>query len=242
MEKKELLDKILDEYRKAYNEIVAGTLKAIPTKSGLTKSTFHVVKTRNWGVASETTRNDGREGDTTTPYRLGKLASHNLFTAEDFKNYNGEESLHNLIGYNNSDAKYIMIYLYDRVMKNVAKENINPEGIEEKVIREEGAKKIVEVNRYERDPALRDEVLKKTKNHNCEVCGFDFETVYGSIGKGFIHVHHKIPLYKIGESYQADVDKDFALVCPNCHAMLHRNREYPLSIENLREIIDERKS
>ena len=30
----------------------------------------------------------------------------------------------------------------------------------------------------------------------CEVpgCGFDFETRYGRIGRGFAHVHHKIPL------------------------------------------------
>ena len=48
---------------------------------------------------------------------------------------------------------------------------------------------------------------------------------------------HRMPLYKIGKSYHPNTDTDFALVCPNCHAMLHRNREEPLLPEDLRGII-----
>lgn len=45
---------------------------------------------------------------------------------------------------------------------------------------------------------------------------------YGSLGKGFIHVHHKIPLSEIGDEYEVDYVNDLIPVCPNCHAMLHR--------------------
>ena len=53
-------------------------------------------------------------------------------------------------------------------------------------------------------------------------CGFDFEKLYGDIGKGFIHVHHLTQLSDIGQGYEVDPIKDLRPVCPNCHAMLHQ--------------------
>ena len=85
----------------------------------------------------------------------------------------------------------------------------------------EGAKKSVTVNVYERD----DDARKKCIAHygyRCKVCGFDFVSVYGDIGKGFIHVHHLTPLADIKKEYVVDPTKDLVPVCPNCHAMLHR--------------------
>ena len=54
------------------------------------------------------------------------------------------------------------------------------------------------------------------------VRGIDFEKAYGDIGKGFIHVHHLIPLHSIGKEYVVDYKKDLIPVCPNCHSMIHR--------------------
>ena len=63
--------------------------------------------------------------------------------------------------------------------------------------------------------------------------GFDFGEVYGELGEGFIHVHHLLDLSTIGEEYEVDPIKDLHPVCPNCHAMLHR--EVPaMSIKKLR--------
>lgn len=56
----------------------------------------------------------------------------------------------------------------------------------------------------------------------CSVCGFDFEKEYGELGKGFIHIHHIVPIARIGKEYKIDYEKDLIPVCPNCHAMLHR--------------------
>ncbi|MEV4882457.1 HNH endonuclease [Chitinophaga ginsengisegetis] len=67
----------------------------------------------------------------------------------------------------------------------------------------------------------------------CEVCGFDFYDSYGDIGKGFIECHHKTPLSKITASTKTSL-KDLALVCSNCHRMLHKDINV-LSIEGLRE-------
>jgi HNH endonuclease len=53
----------------------------------------------------------------------------------------------------------------------------------------------------------------------CECCEFDFVEAYGDLGDRFIECHHKIHL-KAGERI-TDL-KDLALVCSNCHRMLHR--------------------
>jgi 5-methylcytosine-specific restriction protein A len=70
------------------------------------------------------------------------------------------------------------------------------------------------------------------------VCGFDFEKSYGEIGKGFIHVHHKVDIATIGKSYQVDPINDLIPVCPNCHAMLHTEKP-AMDIETLRQIIQD---
>lgn len=55
----------------------------------------------------------------------------------------------------------------------------------------------------------------------CEVCGFDFVSKYGKIGEGFIEAHHKVELSKIEGEHEVR-PSDFAMVCSNCHSMLHR--------------------
>lgn len=95
----------------------------------------------------------------------------------------------------------------------------------------EGAKKQVRVNAYERDPKARKACLKH-HGFNCVVCGFNFQSRYGEIGKDFIHVHHLKPLALTDGAYELDPVIDLRPVCPNCHAMLHRG-ESVLSIEEL---------
>lgn len=55
----------------------------------------------------------------------------------------------------------------------------------------------------------------------CEVCGFDFQATYGSLGKGYAECHHVIPLAEVAAEAQTRLD-DLAIVCANCHRMLHR--------------------
>jgi len=99
----------------------------------------------------------------------------------------------------------------------------------------EGAKKIVTVNAYERNSRAR-KVCINYWGTVCSVCGFDFEKVYGKVGKGFIHVHHLIPVAKIGKTYQIDPISDLRPVCPNCHSMIHSHIP-TLTIDQLKELI-----
>lgn len=95
----------------------------------------------------------------------------------------------------------------------------------------EGARKTVRVNAFERDAKAR----KACINHygtSCVVCGFNFESTYGAVGNGFIHVHHLNPLALTDGEYELDPIVDLRPVCPNCHAMLHRPEKL-LSIKEL---------
>ena len=101
----------------------------------------------------------------------------------------------------------------------------------------EGALMTVKANKYERKQKARRECVAK-KGYRCLVCGKDFEEQYGSIGKGFIHVHHLTPISSIGKEYELIVDKDLAPVCPNCHYMLHR-KDPPYTIKELRDMLQD---
>ena len=94
----------------------------------------------------------------------------------------------------------------------------------------------------ERDPALvrkkKADVLRWRGRVRCEACSLDFAEAYGPLGEGFIECHHRMPL-ALGSVRKTTI-KDLALVCPNCHRMLHRAKE-PLSVEELRVIVEERR-
>lgn len=87
----------------------------------------------------------------------------------------------------------------------------------------EGHVKQVTVNVYERNAAAR---VKCIEHYGCScfVCGLDFESKYGIVGRGFIHVHHEVEISSVGKEYIVDPISDLKPVCPNCHAMLHRKR------------------
>ena len=84
------------------------------------------------------------------------------------------------------------------------------------------------VRHRKREAALRaakiTDALSRHGRLACEVpgCGFDFAQAYGSFGTGYAHVHHLQPLAS-REKPQHTRLSDLAIVCANCHAMIHRN-------------------
>ena len=97
----------------------------------------------------------------------------------------------------------------------------------------EGASRTVSINAYERNPKARVACILH-HGTTCVVCGFNFQHIYGEIGKGIIHVHHLIPLSEIKGTYELDPIKDLVPVCPNCHAIIHSTQP-SLTIEQLKE-------
>jgi hypothetical protein len=83
-------------------------------------------------------------------------------------------------------------------------------------------------------------VLKATGLLLCEACSFDFAAVYGKLGDGFAECHHRLPLAE----YDAEAPtrlEDLAIVCANCHRMLHRSRPM-MKVEELRSLILQRRA
>ena len=105
---------------------------------------------------------------------------------------------------------------------------------------DEGDCEQISTNRYERNPEARRKAIEY-HGVKCVVCGMDFEETYGELGRGFIHIHHIVPISSKGKT-KVDYQKDLVPVCPNCHAMLHRSiHGKVLSIKELKDILKKNK-
>ena len=147
-------------------------------------------------------------------------------------------------GFNENDLKKDIWNLFSNYLCEVP--NLQSAPVYDEIGAEEGAK--VLINHIQKEVALRDsqivkEAKRRAKEKNngiipCECCQFDFYVTYGNLGKDFIECHHK---KAISEGTRITFISDLAMVCPNCHRMLHRrkdNGEYH-SIESLKELINQ---
>jgi len=104
----------------------------------------------------------------------------------------------------------------------------------------EGARMRVEVNRYERSPVNRAACLSHF-GMVCQCCGFDFASFYGELGDGYIEVHHRVPVSRMGAGYIVDPVRDLVPLCGNCHPMVHRV-DPPMPVEELKKLLEGRRS
>lgn len=104
--------------------------------------------------------------------------------------------------------------------------------------RVEGKKVSYYVDKYERNVANRNQAVK-IHGLRCKACNFLFEEKYGHRGEGFIEIHHTKPLFINDEEIQVNPETDLVPVCSNCHRMIHRKRHDVLSIEKLKELINQ---
>jgi 5-methylcytosine-specific restriction protein A len=75
--------------------------------------------------------------------------------------------------------------------------------------------------KLEANRKLNERKKKQSRSLKCELCGFDFEKTYGPVGKGYIELHHKVPLSQLSHSRKARL-ADLMLICSNCHSIIHR--------------------
>jgi hypothetical protein len=101
----------------------------------------------------------------------------------------------------------------------------------------EGNPKLVTHLRRERDPwlvkAKIEEVRATMGKLTCEACDFDFKNVYGVVDDAIFEVHHRRSL---AEGKRTTASKDLAIVCANCHRIIHRNGPMP-SVEQMKRRI-----
>lgn len=113
---------------------------------------------------------------------------------------------------------------------------------EEDIEAEEGEPKFVAHLRRERAPKLRErkikQVLGESRELRCEACNFSFRDQYGSLAGNFCEVHHRKGLAASGPT--GTRLKDLAVLCSNCHRMIHRTNPM-MSVEQFaKRVVQER--
>lgn len=110
-------------------------------------------------------------------------------------------------------------------------------------ITDEDVKDLLEERRYrmhrriERNPHAA-KLAKKRHGVRCQACDLAMAERYGTPGKDFIEVHHLRPLASLseGKAVKYDIATDFAVLCPNCHRMIHRMNDSS-DLKGLREAL-----
>jgi predicted HNH restriction endonuclease len=95
-------------------------------------------------------------------------------------------------------------------------------GLDSRSAQEGEARRVLIIHR-QRESSLRREHGGRLF---CEVpgCGFEFEMIYRDLGSGFAEVHHLRPLSELSQPVSTTL-ADLAVVCANCHRMIHRNND-----------------
>lgn len=88
--------------------------------------------------------------------------------------------------------------------------------------------------RIERNQRLAKRV-KALKGLKCEACQFTYSQGYRGLNTDYIEAHHLIPLSDLGGGkVRMDPLRDFAVLCANCHRMIHRS-SYISDVEAFRQ-------
>lgn len=83
------------------------------------------------------------------------------------------------------------------------------------------------------------DAMQRHGSLSCEACYFDFAKTYGEDGIGFAECHHRRPLCEL-DGIGITKLSDLAIVCANCHRMLHFSKPAK-TVEILRFIVESRR-
>ena len=84
--------------------------------------------------------------------------------------------------------------------------------------------------------------VKRELGYTCQACGFNFKDRYGELSlnkkkEEFIEAHHIRQIQDLPEGEVVEFNiEDFAVLCSNCHRMVHRKNP-PYSINEIKKIL-----
>jgi len=84
-----------------------------------------------------------------------------------------------------------------------------------------------------RNSGLREAAIQRSGGR-CESCGINFFNKASGLGKHCLVVHHKKQLKDTDQPRETKLS-ELAVVCANCHMMIHSNRTKALSIKQLKK-------
>lgn len=86
--------------------------------------------------------------------------------------------------------------------------------------------------RRKRDIKLRESAFKAAQGV-CAACGFDFSQLLDGLGSRVLQVHHRKQLSE-GDLPRLTRLSDLAVVCANCHCLIHANPKKAMKVEQLK--------
>jgi len=198
---------------------------------------------------------DGRK-DTRFSQKVRNLKSHDTLLKKNLAEYN-QEGRRGVWRITPLGFQYLAEIEPDGLVSSLDRQGFKPEDIQHEVkhgfsetIIEEGALDNRTTTQRVRSAKLREIAINEFKKaHNgqvfCVVCGFNFSETYGEHGKDFIEIHHIEPMHLMDiEGEKTTIEKALkkvAMVCPNCHKMIHRDKGKMLSIEELKALLKKAK-
>jgi predicted HNH restriction endonuclease len=198
----------------------------IDGKWRFTPSRFVGYVNNNLVKHERSTTKDGTKTNPTLNNVIGlKLSASSMLESEYIKYCRslGEEPS------NYSKRRYWSLNVEEDFDQNQATDEGFPEG------------KVVERihRKHERSRTLVNAAKKAFKDEHgklfCQVCELDFEERYGKVGRDFIEGHHTIPVSEMKPGHKSSPE-DIAMLCSNCHRMVHRRRPW-LSMDELSKLI-----
>jgi hypothetical protein len=156
-----------------------------------------------------------------------------------FKRVFGDTRVRVLVPIDVESTAAFLLKIFDLVVNRIVADNLRDIASQQKEAFSEGIA-------YERMHTARERnrtVVASAKQRAlevngclaCEICGFDFAKTYGAHGRNFIEAHHTTPLSHLGGERETRIE-DLALVCANCHRMLHYRRPW-LGMEDMKEML-----
>ena len=99
----------------------------------------------------------------------------------------------------------------------------------------EGLRTEVVTYKQGRSRTLRDSALAKSKGI-CEACSVDYSALLEGKGMRVLQVHHRKQLAATDRPRLTKLN-ELAVICANCHTLIHMNSKRALSVEKLRAML-----
>ena len=193
------------------------------------------------------------------------LKSHDTFERNGFANYERIENKRNGmfritetgLQHLNSNKEVLNFLLsdnfsYEDTVDSFAEVESKPNKkridiFDEDIEIKEGEQKSTTSSRYDRSAKLREYARNAFITNGqicCACCGFNFNQFYGNeLGGTYIEIHHIKPVFKYEDEDMEKTMKEalanLVPLCSNCHRMIHRKRNNPLKVEDLKEAIEQ---
>ncbi len=103
----------------------------------------------------------------------------------------------------------------------------------------EGTETEIRISRRGRSRLLRDDAIDKSRGV-CEVCNRDFSKLFSGAGCRVLQVHHRRQLSAL-VAPRINKSEDLAVVCANCHSLIHLDPKRAMRVGILRRKLNAEK-